>query len=54
MGRFSQGQFLDDHEYTVRFENGALFKGKLVEKKPEGRGYQIDEKGTRMVEYKDG
>ena len=54
MGRFKKGSFLEDQEYTVRFEDGALFKGMLQNKKPDGKGYLIDDKGTRMVEYKNG
>ena len=54
MGCYSRGKFMEENNYTVKFENGALYKGKLVDMKPEGKGYLIDEKGTRVVEYKGG
>ena len=31
-----------------------LFKGKVKDLQPEGKGYLVDEKGTRLVEYRDG
>ena len=54
MGRFKKGKFIEDHEYTVRLENGSLYKGKVKDLKPEGRGYLIDDKGTRKAEFKNG
>lgn len=55
MGRFSKGKVVEGLDYTVRFQSGALFKGKLNGMKPDGRGYLIiDEKGTRLVQYKEG
>lgn len=48
MGRFRKGQVDQDFEYTVRYENGSLYKGKVKNLKPEGRGYIIDESGTKM------
>lgn len=54
MGRFIKGQIDEDCEYTVRYQNGCLYKGKVKNLKPEGRGYWIDENGTKLGEFKNG
>ena len=54
MGRFQKGKVIQELQYTLRFQNGALYKGKLKDMKPHGRGYLIDGKGTRLAQYKNG
>lgn len=54
MGRFVKGQVEEDYEYTIRYPNGSLYKGKIKNLKPEGRGYLINENGTKLGEFKDG
>ncbi len=54
MGRFVKGQVGEDYEYTIRYPNGSLYKGKTKNLKPEGRGYIINENGTKLAEFKDG
>lgn len=54
MGKFKNGAIDEQNQYTLRYENGNLYKGKLKDLKPEGKGYLIDETGTRLMLFKNG
>ena len=54
MGRFTKGKVDEEQEYTIKYENGSLYKGKVKDFKAEGRGYLIDSTGTKFGEFKNG
>ncbi len=42
MGKFKNGSIDEEQEYTIRFSTGNLYKGKVKDLKPEGKGIMID------------
>ena len=54
MGKFKNGSIDEEQEYTIRFQSGSLYKGKVKDLKPDGKGIMIDENGTKQAIFKNG
>lgn len=54
IGKFKKGEVDEESQVTIRFENGTMYKGFTKDKKPNGKGYHIDENGTKFGIFKDG
>jgi hypothetical protein len=54
IGRFTKGDIDETQEVTIRFNDGSMYKGFIKNRMPNGRGYLIDESGTKFGDFKDG